>query len=137
MPLATSQGLADATASMKVAAVLALVGFFMGLMLTAAGCYLSLPAADRAVIPAATVMQYELARLTHVGPAMFPKHAAQRPSIAREAPRLHAAFDAIPFNSLFGGIAGMFLLPIAVSYLKTVQLDKKADVGRVNSIFKR
>lgn len=135
--LATSQGLADATASAKVALVLSMVGFFAGLMLTAAGCYLVLPAIDREAIPAAAVVQYELARLPYVGPAMLPEIAAKRPVVAQQSPRLHAAFDAMPFNALLGGFAGLFMLPIAIAYLKGIQIDRKADAGRLNPLIPR
>ena len=135
--LATSQGLADATASAKVAALLALTGFFAGLMLTVAGGYLALPPAAKALIPPAAVLQYELARVPYVGPAALPTIAAMRPEIQRQAPTLHAAFDAIPGYALLGALAGMFMLPIAVSYLKTTRLDRRADAGRINPVFRR
>ena len=135
--LVTKQGLDDAAASAKVALMLSIVGFVLGVMLTAVVSYKSLPEPARRLIPPEAVVKLQIARLPVVGPLVLPEIAAKRPGIAKESPTLSAAFDAIPFNSLLAGLAGALALPFAVAYLKTIRLDRAADAGRRNSIPRR
>lgn len=127
--LVTKQGLDDAAASAKVALMLAVIGFILGAILTAVVSYKSLPEPARRLIPPEAVMKLQLARI----PGVLPEIAAKRPGIASESPTLSASFDAIPFNSLLGGLFGALALPFGVAYLKTIRLDRLADAGRRNA----
>lgn len=131
--LVTKQGLDDAAASAKVALMLAVVGFILGVILTAIASYQLLPESARKLIPPEAVMKLQLARI----PGVLPEIAAKRPGIAAASPSLSAAFDAIPFNSLLGGLAGALALPFGIAYLRTIRLDRLADAGRRNSIQRR
>lgn len=131
--LVTKQGLDDAAASAKVALMLAVVGFILGVMLTAIVSYQILPESARRLIPPEAVMKLQLARI----PGVLPEIAAKRPGVAAASPSLSAAFDTIPFNSLLGGLAGALALPFGIAYLKTIRLDRAADAGRRNAIQRR
>lgn len=131
--LVTRQALDDAAASAKVVFFLAVLGFFAGAMLTATGSYLALPESARNAIPPEAVMKHQLSRI----PGVLPETTAMRPLIAKQSPTLSAAFDAMPFNSLLGGLAGALMLPFGIAYLKTINLDRRADAGRRNSIPRR
>ncbi|WP_153133202.1 hypothetical protein [Dechloromonas hortensis] len=135
--LVTKQALDDAAASTRVALYLALVGFVLGVLLTAIASYQLLPESARRLIPPEAVLKLQIARLPVVGPLVLPEIAAKRPGIAKESPTLSASFDAWPFNSLLGGLFGALALPFGVAYIKTIRLDRLADAGRRNAIQRR